>query len=95
MIGARVWVDNIENVEIGNNCCISQEVYFYTGNHNYKKQNFELSAEKKLLEIIRGSAKVYIPGVEIKENSIIKLKQWFQRKLIFFPFTKLLVSLLY
>ena len=38
-IGARVWIDNISKVKIGNNCCISQEVYFCTGNHDYKNKN--------------------------------------------------------
>ena len=81
-IGARVWVDNIENVEIGNNCCISQEVYFCTGNHNYKKQNFELSAEKIVIgnNSWIGAKSVISPGVEIKENSIIKLNSMISKR---------------
>ncbi|HIF9551300.1 TPA: WcaF family extracellular polysaccharide biosynthesis acetyltransferase [Photobacterium damselae] len=41
-IGEYVWIDNLAKVEIGNNCCLSQGVYLLTGNHNYKKDSFDL-----------------------------------------------------
>lgn len=74
-IGSRVWVDNISLVKIGDNCCISQDVYFCTGNHNFKKKTFDLNSE----EIIIGNncwiaaKSIIAPGVKIKKNSIFKL----------------------
>ena len=37
-IGEDVWIDNLSMVKIGNNVCISQGVYFCTGNHDFKKK---------------------------------------------------------
>jgi putative colanic acid biosynthesis acetyltransferase WcaF len=48
-ISARKWIDNIDDVIIGNDCCISQDVYFCTGNHNFKKKGFDLIPEKILI----------------------------------------------
>ena len=34
-IGEEVWIDNLEEVLIDENCCISQGVYLCTGSHNF------------------------------------------------------------
>ncbi len=49
-IGENVWIDNLENVEIGANCCISQGALLLCGNHDYKKPNFDLIIGKITLE---------------------------------------------
>jgi len=74
-IGARTWIDNIENVIIGNNCCISQDVYFCTGNHNFKKKEFDLIAEQIIIydNCWIGAKSIICPGVSLKKNSIIKI----------------------
>jgi len=74
-IGARVWIDNIHNVKIGKNCCISQDVYFCTGNHNYKKKEFDLTGEMICVSnnCWIGAKSILCPGVVVKENSIIKI----------------------
>lgn len=41
-IGENVWIDNLENVHIGNDVCVSQGAMLLTGNHNYKKTTFDL-----------------------------------------------------
>ena len=41
-IGESVWIDNLGKVEIGSNACISQGALLLCGNHNYKKQKFDL-----------------------------------------------------
>ena len=33
-IGERVWIDNLANVSIGKNCCLSQGAMLLCGNHN-------------------------------------------------------------
>lgn len=74
-IGARVWIDNISSVKIGNNCCISQEVYFCTGNHNFKKKEFDLISETITINdnCWIGAKSILSPGVNLKSNSIIKI----------------------
>jgi putative colanic acid biosynthesis acetyltransferase WcaF len=49
-IGEQVWIDNLENVQIGNNVCISQGALLLCGNHNYKKSTFDLMTGKIILE---------------------------------------------
>ena len=34
-IGERVWIDNLADVSIGRNCCVSQGAYLCTGNHDW------------------------------------------------------------
>ena len=41
-IGESVWIDNLDNVTIGNHVCISQGAILICGSHNYKKQSFDL-----------------------------------------------------
>jgi len=41
-IGENVWIDNLGNVSIGANACISQGALLLCGNHNYKKETFDL-----------------------------------------------------
>ena len=74
-IGARVWIDNIANVKIGNNCCISQDVYFCTGNHDFKKKEFDLISEEIIIEdnCWVGAKSILSPGVKLKQNSIVKI----------------------
>jgi len=41
-IGENVWIDSLVPITIGNNICISQGAVLLTGNHNYKKESFDL-----------------------------------------------------
>ena len=41
-IGANVWIDNLAQVTIGSNVCISNEVTFCTGNHDYTDLSMRL-----------------------------------------------------
>lgn len=41
-IGERVWIDNLAQVNIGANACVSQGVYLCTGSHDYRKPSFDL-----------------------------------------------------
>jgi len=41
-IGEAVWIDNIAEVSIGKNVCISQGAYLGTGNHDWSASNFQL-----------------------------------------------------
>ena len=41
-VGENVWIDNLDQVTIGSNVCISQGALLLCGNHNYKKSSFDL-----------------------------------------------------
>tara|TARA_Y100001958_G_C21235739_1_gene562096 strand:- start:2189 stop:2671 length:483 start_codon:yes stop_codon:yes gene_type:complete len=74
-IGSYVWIDNIDNVIIKDNCCISQGIYFCTGNHNFKKETFDLTSEEIIINKNSwiGAKSIIGPGVILKENSIFSL----------------------
>jgi putative colanic acid biosynthesis acetyltransferase WcaF len=41
-LGENVWIDNLDKVSIGANCCISQGAYICTGSHNWSRSTFDL-----------------------------------------------------
>ena len=65
-IGENVWIDNLADVEIGKNCCVSQGAMLLTGNHNYKKHTFDLIIGKIILE-----DGVWIGAKSIVNNNVI------------------------
>lgn len=72
-IGEKVWIDNLANVEIGNNVSISQGAMLLCGNHNYKKHTFDLvTGEIKLEEgVWIGAHSIVTPGITCKSHSIL------------------------
>lgn len=72
-IGENVWIDNLAEVTIGDNVCISQGAMLLCGNHNYKKTTFDLMiGEIKLEDGAWVCAKsVVCPGVTMKSHSIL------------------------
>ena len=49
-IGEQVWIDNLAEVHIGNNVCISQGALILTGSHNHKSISFGLIIKPIYLE---------------------------------------------
>jgi putative colanic acid biosynthesis acetyltransferase WcaF len=72
-IGENVWIDNLTKVEIGNHCCISQGALLLCGNHNYKKQTFDLMVGTILLEngVWVGAKSVVTANVILKSHSVL------------------------
>ena len=72
-IGENAWIDNLTLVEIGNNVCLSQSAYLFTGNHNYKMINFDLIINKIVLEdgVWIGANSIVTPGVICKTHSVL------------------------
>ena len=72
-IGEDVWIDNLANVTIENNVCLSQGVMLLTGNHNYKKPGFDLSIKSIIIEAGTwiGAKSIVCPGVTCKNHSIL------------------------
>jgi putative colanic acid biosynthesis acetyltransferase WcaF len=74
-IGENVWIDNIANVRIGSNSCISQGACLLTGNHNYKKKSFDLLPGEIVLEegVWIGAQSIVCPGITCKDHSILSV----------------------
>ncbi len=72
-IGEKVWIDNLAQVTIGSNVCISQGALLLCGNHNYKKPSFDLITGKITLEdgVWIGALATVCPGVCCKSHSIL------------------------
>ena len=74
-IGEGVWIDNLSQVTIGNNVCLSQDSYLLTGSHNYKKETFDLILGEIILEdgVWIGAKAVVCPGVICKSHSVLSV----------------------
>lgn len=72
-IGEDVWIDNIEAVEIGSNVCLSQGAYLCTGNHDWSKRDFPLTARPIVIEngVWVGAKAIIGPGVRLKEQAVV------------------------
>lgn len=72
-IGEGVWIDNLDDVVIGANCCVSQGALLLCGNHDYKKQTFDLITGKIVLEdgVWIGAKAVVCGGVTCKSHSVL------------------------
>lgn len=72
-IGEEVWIDNLDQVLIGNNCCISQGAMLLCGNHNYKKTTFDLIVAPIRIEngAWVGAKSTVCPGITLEQNSIL------------------------
>lgn len=74
-IGERVWIDNLAEVKIGSNVCVSQGAYICTGNHNFRDKTFKLMTAPVAIEDgawVCAFAKI-APGVTIKRDSVVGL----------------------
>jgi putative colanic acid biosynthesis acetyltransferase WcaF len=74
-LGEDTWIDNLDEVEIGNNVCISQGVYLCTGNHNWKNETFDLILGKIKIEdgVWIGAKAVVGPGVTVEKGAVLTL----------------------
>ena len=72
-IGEDAWIDNLENVEIGSNVCLSQGSMLLTGNHDYTRKSFPYRLGKIILEegVWIGAKSIVCPGVTCKSHSIL------------------------
>lgn len=52
-IGERVWIDNHTMVKLGQNVCVSQGAYLFTGNHDWSDPKFRFFC--KPVEVGEGS----------------------------------------
>lgn len=74
-IGEGVWIDNLDEVAIGDNCCLSQGAFLLCGNHNYKKTAFDLMIGKIILEegVWLGAKSIVCGGVTCKLHAVLSV----------------------
>lgn len=74
-IGEDAWIDNLDRVDIGENCCISQGVYFCTGSHDWTAQGFDLVTKPVEVqnEAWIAARAIVAPGVVVGEGAVLTL----------------------
>lgn len=72
-LGENSWIDNLDQVTIGNNVCISQGALLLTGNHDYTLPSFDYRNAPIVIEngVWIGAKSVVCPGVICKSHSIL------------------------
>jgi putative colanic acid biosynthesis acetyltransferase WcaF len=72
-LGEGVWIDNLDRVTIGNNCCLSQGVMLLCGNHDYRSETFDLITKPIVLEegVWIGAKSVVCPGVKCESHAVL------------------------
>ncbi|GAB3544854.1 WcaF family extracellular polysaccharide biosynthesis acetyltransferase [Spirosoma fluminis] len=72
-IGEQVWIDNLSEVVLGDNTCVSQGAMLLTGNHNYQSPTFELTTRPITIEdgVWIGAKSVVCPGVRCESHSVL------------------------
>ncbi len=72
-IGEKVWIDNLAPVRIGAHVCLSQGCMLLTGNHDYKKKQFDLLVQGIVLEdgVWIGAKSLVAPGVTCGTHAVL------------------------
>lgn len=72
-IGERVWIDNLGKVTIGSHVALSQGAMLLCGNHDYKKESFDLIVGPITIEdgAWIGAKAVVCPGVRVGTHAIL------------------------
>lgn len=70
---AECRIENLTQVNIGSNVCVSQKAMLLTGNHNYKKVHFDLITKPIILEdgVWIGAHAVVCPGVTAASHAVL------------------------
>ena len=72
-LGENAWIDNLDEVIIGNNVCISQGALLLTGNHDYTLSTFDYRNAPIIIEdgAWIGAKTVGCPGIKVKSHAIL------------------------
>lgn len=78
IVGDHSWlaecrIENLAEVNIGKNVCISQEAMLLTGNHDYKKTGFNLITKPIILEdgVWIGARATVCPGITAHSHAVL------------------------
>lgn len=74
-IGEKVWIDNLADITLGDNVCLSQGAMLLTGNHNYKQPAFDLMIGEIHLKDGSwiGAQSTVCPGVTVGSHAILSV----------------------
>lgn len=74
-IGEGVWIDNLDQVTIESNACISQGAMLLTGNHNFKRSSFDLMIKPITIGAGAwvGAKAVVTPGVAMGGHAVLSV----------------------
>ncbi|MGM9705685.1 MAG: WcaF family extracellular polysaccharide biosynthesis acetyltransferase [Prevotella sp.] len=72
-LGEQCWIDNLDNVTIGSNVCISQGAMLLTGNHDYTISSMPYRNAPIVVEdgAWIGARTTVCPGVNVGRNAIL------------------------
>ncbi|HRH70123.1 MAG TPA: WcaF family extracellular polysaccharide biosynthesis acetyltransferase [Flavobacteriales bacterium] len=72
-IGQRVWLDNLDQLTIGNNVVISQGALIIQGSHDYKKVDYPTYTKPVVLEdgCWIGAGAMVTLGVTVKSHAVL------------------------
>ncbi|MFO8000509.1 MAG: WcaF family extracellular polysaccharide biosynthesis acetyltransferase [Marinilabilia sp.] len=75
-IGEGAWIDNLGRVSIGANCCLSQGVLLLCGNHDYRRETFDLMVGEIVMEegVWIGANSVVTGGTVCESHSVLSVK---------------------
>ncbi|RYF62309.1 MAG: colanic acid biosynthesis acetyltransferase WcaF, partial [Cytophagaceae bacterium] len=82
-IGEQVWIDNLSEVYIGNNVCLSQGAILLTGNHDYSRSTFDLTTRPITLAdgVWIGARSVVCAGVRCESHAVLSVNSVATRSL--------------
>lgn len=82
-IGEQVWIDNLSEVVIGNNVCLSQGAMLLTGNHDYSRATFDLTTRPITLAdgVWIGAKAVVCAGVRCESHAVLAVNSVATRSL--------------
>lgn len=74
-IGEEVWIDNLAQVTIGANACVSQSAYLCTGSHDWTRESFNLIARSITVadHAWVGARAVLSPGAELGTGAVLSM----------------------
>jgi len=74
-LGEEVWIDNLDEVILENNVCISQGAFLLCGNHNFKLSTFDLITKPITLKngAWIGAKSIVGPGVTVFEHAVLAI----------------------
>ncbi len=72
-IGEKVWIDNLEEVTIAANCCLSQGCLILTGSHDVMKEKFDYVALPIIIEdgVWIGANAILTAGIVCGSHSVL------------------------
>lgn len=82
-IGEQVWIDNLSQVSIGDNTCLSQGAMLLTGNHDYRRSTFDLTTRPITLAdgVWIGAKAVVCAGIHCESHSVLAVNSVATRSL--------------